>query len=114
MGGDQSPVGSVGRRLRRAIGGRLRAVVDASLTEQLAPLLASMDDLRHQMDHLRLLVEGPGDGDGVGLVRLARANELEIRAVQQRLDECLAFLRVQHEAVRDTLERLAPDGPDSG
>jgi uncharacterized protein YhaN len=39
--------------------------------------------------------------------RLVR-NELEVAALRQQMEEALAFLRLQHDIVRDLLEELRP------
>ncbi|HEY1652630.1 MAG TPA: hypothetical protein VGG09_12165 [Acidimicrobiales bacterium] len=38
----------------------------------------------------------------------SRHNELEVATLRQQLDEALAFLRLQHDIVRDLLEELRP------
>ncbi len=45
----------------------------------------------------------------VGEAELALADALaELRALRQQVDECLDFLRVDHDIVRDLLEELKP------
>jgi hypothetical protein len=52
---------------------------------------------------IALLVHKVGDAE------LALADALaELRAVRQQVDECLEFLRVDHDIVRDLLEELKP------
>jgi chromosome segregation ATPase len=43
-----------------------------------------------------------------GLEQLATRTETEVAALRQQADEALAFLRVQHDIVRDLLEELRP------
>ncbi|MGA2932245.1 MAG: hypothetical protein ABSE98_09200 [Acidimicrobiales bacterium] len=43
-----------------------------------------------------------------GLEQLATRTETEVAALRQQADEALAFLRVQHDTVRDLLEELRP------
>ena len=42
------------------------------------------------------------------LDQLATRNEAELLALRQQADETLAYLRVQHDIVRDLLEELRP------
>jgi hypothetical protein len=45
----------------------------------------------------------------VGEAELALADALaELRAMRQQVDECLEFLRVDHDIIRDLLEELKP------
>lgn len=47
--------------------------------------------------------------DRVAEVERALADGLsELRALRQQVDECLAFLRVDHDVLRDLLEELTP------
>lgn len=43
-----------------------------------------------------------------GLEQLSTRNETEVGALRQQIDEALAFLRLQHDIVRDLLEELRP------
>jgi hypothetical protein len=43
-----------------------------------------------------------------GLEQLATRTETDVAALRQQADEALAFLRVQHDIVRDLLEELRP------
>ena len=43
-----------------------------------------------------------------GLEHLVAQTGTEVAALRQQVDEALAFLRLQHEVVRDLLEELRP------
>ncbi len=43
-----------------------------------------------------------------GLERLVTETGTEVAALRQQVDEALAFLRLQHDVVRDLLEELRP------
>jgi hypothetical protein len=43
-----------------------------------------------------------------GLEQLSTRHETEVDALRQQVDEALAFLRVQHDIMRDLLEELRP------
>jgi len=43
-----------------------------------------------------------------GLEQLVTETGTEVAALRQQLDEALAFLRLQHDVVRDLLEELRP------
>ena len=43
-----------------------------------------------------------------GLEHLVTQTGTEVAALRQQVDEALAFLRLQHEVVRDLLEELRP------
>jgi hypothetical protein len=83
----------VARALRRRVGSRARAVVSGAVDRRFDAVEAELGQLTHRMAVVEKM-----------LVR----SELEIEALRQQVDECLDFLRIQHEVIREVLDEVKP------
>ena len=86
---------------RRWGGSSLRRLASAALGPRLDRVETTLHELQQRQLNLELV--------------LAK-NALEVEALRQQVDECRAFLEVQHDAVRDALNHLEPgiDSPAPG
>lgn len=107
-------------QLQRTVGRRVRAVTDASIGAGLAGTTARLAELHARLDRLEQSVAAANLAGHADLLHQlpiwAHRHALAVEAQTQRVEECLAYLVVQHEAVRDVLDRLGPNpagGPDS-
>lgn len=92
-------------RSPRTGGGRVRVATFGRVASTARRVVASATDRR--FDTVETTVAQLSDR--IANVEGALAEALaELRAVRQQVDECLDFLRVDHEIIRDLLEELRP------
>jgi len=75
---------------RRLGGVALRRLATAALGARLDGVEATLHELHERQLNLEFVLT---------------KNALEVEALRQQVDECRAFLEVQHDAVRDALSR---------
>jgi hypothetical protein len=100
------------RRFQRSVGLRLRAVIDDSVAAGLAVTDAGIAELHARLDGLEHAVTAANLPVHAAMIRdlqvWAHRHALEVEAQTHRVEECLAFLEVQHDAVREVLDHLGP------
>ena len=79
--------------------------VRASLAGHASRLVAGATDRRFDATDAAL---GDIVSRLVAMEELVRKMEIDIAVARQQADEALAFLRIQHDVVRDLLEELRP------
>lgn len=95
---------------KKWLGQRLRAVVDASVASAQVQTHDDLQTVAQRLDEVRAVVEQ----NAQAIDNLTRSIEGGKRAIDQQIEEALAFLRVQHFVIREALDQLPKAEPTQG